>query len=176
MATNRLPAASRKRHDNSTINSEIGARTQAACGSTLTLSMKISLQMLIVISTCFISSCALNSTECSSKCEEYFNSVQTSKQGALKAKSDIIETGYAIYRYDMPGIRTGYWDPYYARFKHFGIKELGGSLGIGPTLEYMNAYNKVMDNGLKQRYGNEYRKYRHKLMPPYGASIYKYSN
>ena len=39
MATNRLPAASRKRHDNSTINLEIGARSQAACGSTLTLAM-----------------------------------------------------------------------------------------------------------------------------------------
>ena len=37
MATNRLPAASRKRHDNSTTNLGIGARSQAACGSTLTL-------------------------------------------------------------------------------------------------------------------------------------------
>ena len=35
MASNRLPAASRKRHDNSTINLEIEARPQAACGSTL---------------------------------------------------------------------------------------------------------------------------------------------
>ena len=37
MATNRLPAPSQDFHDNSTINLEIGARSQAACGSTLTL-------------------------------------------------------------------------------------------------------------------------------------------
>ncbi len=37
MATNRLPVASRKHRDKSTINLEVGARSQAACGSTLTL-------------------------------------------------------------------------------------------------------------------------------------------
>jgi len=37
VATNRLPVASRKRHDYSTIKIEIGVRSQAACGSTLTL-------------------------------------------------------------------------------------------------------------------------------------------
>jgi hypothetical protein len=37
VATNRLPGANRKRHDNSTINLETGARPQAACVSTLTL-------------------------------------------------------------------------------------------------------------------------------------------
>lgn len=37
MATNRLPAASRLLHDIPTINLEIGARPQAACGSILTL-------------------------------------------------------------------------------------------------------------------------------------------
>ncbi|MBT5705815.1 MAG: hypothetical protein HOI66_05770 [Verrucomicrobia bacterium] len=40
MATNRLPAASRKSHDNSTINLEIGVRSQSACGSTLTFARK----------------------------------------------------------------------------------------------------------------------------------------
>jgi len=37
VATNRLTAASRKFHGNSTNNLEIGARRQPACGSTLTL-------------------------------------------------------------------------------------------------------------------------------------------
>ena len=37
LVDNRLPAASRKRQDNSTIHLEIGARSQAACDSTLTL-------------------------------------------------------------------------------------------------------------------------------------------
>ena len=42
MATNRLPAASRNfDNDNSTINLEIGARPQAACGSTLTFCEKM---------------------------------------------------------------------------------------------------------------------------------------
>ena len=38
VATNRLPANSQKFHDNPIINLEIGARSQAACGSTLTFS------------------------------------------------------------------------------------------------------------------------------------------
>ncbi len=41
VATNRLPTARRKRHDNSTINREIGARSQAACGSTHSFGIKI---------------------------------------------------------------------------------------------------------------------------------------
>lgn len=40
VATNRLPAAGRKRHDNSIINLEVGARSQAACGSTRTVRSK----------------------------------------------------------------------------------------------------------------------------------------
>ena len=35
VATNRRPAASRKLHEDSIVNLEIGARPQAACGSTL---------------------------------------------------------------------------------------------------------------------------------------------
>jgi len=37
VATNRLPAASRRLHEDSIVNLEIGVRPQAACGSTLTL-------------------------------------------------------------------------------------------------------------------------------------------
>ena len=37
VAANRLPAASRKLHEESIVNLEIGVRPQAACGSTLTL-------------------------------------------------------------------------------------------------------------------------------------------
>ena len=40
VATNRLPAASRKLHDHSTIDLEIEVRPQAACGSTLTFCKK----------------------------------------------------------------------------------------------------------------------------------------
>ena len=36
VAANRLPAASRKLHEESIVNLEIGVRPQAACGSTLT--------------------------------------------------------------------------------------------------------------------------------------------
>ena len=38
--TNRLPAASREWHDRSTINLEIGERSQAACGSTQTFALQ----------------------------------------------------------------------------------------------------------------------------------------
>ncbi|MCB1095381.1 MAG: hypothetical protein KDN22_07345 [Verrucomicrobiae bacterium] len=49
VATNRLPAASRKRHDNSTINLEIGARRPADCGSTLTLQKEMNRLLAITI-------------------------------------------------------------------------------------------------------------------------------
>jgi len=46
VATNRLPAASRKPHNSSIINLEIGVRSQAACGSTLTFGSNLATIML----------------------------------------------------------------------------------------------------------------------------------
>jgi len=57
VATNRLPVASRNRHDNSTINLEIGARPQAACGSTLTVGLQSALSALKTSSGLFAQFC-----------------------------------------------------------------------------------------------------------------------
>ncbi len=48
MATNRLPGASRKRHDSSTIILEIGVLPQTACGSTLTFTLKMNLRCIAI--------------------------------------------------------------------------------------------------------------------------------
>ncbi len=109
--------------------------------------------------------CSVCDDRCSSRCQEYFDSHQTARQGGVKAEQDIINEGYKIYRYDMPPIRTGAWSRYYARYEHFGIEELGGGLTGVPTLEFMKAYNKKMDSSLRSRYGAEYLKYRSYLIP-----------
>ncbi len=49
VATNRLPVACRKHHGNSPINFEIGARSQAACGSTLTLASEEEMSDMITL-------------------------------------------------------------------------------------------------------------------------------
>lgn len=53
MATNRLPASSRKRYDHSTFYRKIGVRSQAACGSTLTLCQKMDAVTQHAIETAF---------------------------------------------------------------------------------------------------------------------------
>jgi len=63
VATNRLPAASRKRYDNSTINPEIGARPQAACGSTLTLGKNMKTRSTIILMSTIFSWLNLHAVE-----------------------------------------------------------------------------------------------------------------
>ena len=122
-----------------------------------------------------LAGCSVCDEGCSSRCQEYFDSHQTAEQGKSKAKQDIINEGYKIYRYDMPPFRTGSWTRYDARFKHFGIQELGGGLGGIPTLEFMQAYNNTMDASLISKYGAEYRKYRSHLLPKNDAEPYKFN-
>ena len=122
-----------------------------------------------------LAACSVCDDGCASRCQEYFDSHQTAKQGKSKAKQDIINEGYKIYRYDMPPFRTGSWSKYYARYQHFGIEELGGGLTGIPTLEFMKAYNQRMDASLRSRYGEEYLKYRSFLIPERDAQLYKFN-
>lgn len=122
-----------------------------------------------------MAACSVCDDTCSSRCQEYFDSHQTAKQGKSKAKQDIINEGYKIYRYDMPPIRAGSWSRYNARYKHFGIEELGGGLTGVPTLEFMKAYNNEMDSSLRSRYGAEYMNYRSHLIPERDAKPYKFN-
>ena len=116
-----------------------------------------------------ILSCSNVKNDDSTKRQDYFEFRQTASQGTKKAKADL-QDGYRIFRYDMPGIRTGAWSEYYARYKHFGIKETSG--GWNESLDFMKAYNVVMDSALKKKYAKEYLKYRSKLIPAEDAVIY----
>jgi len=88
---------------------------------------------------------------------------RTRKQGKMAARRYEKETGFAITRYDLPMIRTGAWSQHFARYHHFGIKE-GIEVSFG-TLEFYQGWNEEMDRLLLARYGNEYRKYRKKILP-----------
>jgi hypothetical protein len=121
-----------------------------------------------------LAACSVCDDSCSSRCQEYFDSHQTARQGEVKAEQDIINEGYKIYRYDMPPFRTGAWSRYYARNEHFGIEELWGGLTGVPTLAFMKAYNKKMDASLRSRYGEEYLRYRSHLIPGTDAQPYKF--
>lgn len=58
VATNRLPAASRNRYANSTINFEYGGRSQAACGRTLTFGKESIMQKFKTLSLAGLLLCA----------------------------------------------------------------------------------------------------------------------
>ena len=104
-------------------------------------------------------------------CARHFESIQTREQGISDAKKNVREKGFRIIRYDMPGIRTGYWEPYYRPFKHFGIEE---STDWVATLEYCKGFNYEMDRQLKKRYGAEYARLRSEIMPKPGSKRYAY--
>jgi len=97
--------------------------------------------------------------------------MQTEAQGIADAKQHIQDKGYRILRYDMPVVRTGYWEPYYRPFRHFGIKE---SNELFASLSYCRAYNAEMDRQLLERYGTEYRRLRSEILPKTGAGLYPY--
>lgn len=99
-------------------------------------------------------------------CEHFVAQRQTQVQGVSAAKRDIREKGFRIIRYDQPWIRTGYWEPYYRNFSHFGIEE---SNELGASMDYCRAYNGEMDRQLLLRYGNEYRRLWSQILPKPGA-------
>lgn len=88
---------------------------------------------------------------------------RTKQEGVSDARRHAREVGFRIIRYDLPIVRAGNWGPHFRRFKHFGVSE--GFL-LSATLGYCRAYNAEMDRLLQRRYGDEYRKYRKKLLPP----------
>ncbi|SHJ11347.1 hypothetical protein SAMN02745181_1214 [Rubritalea squalenifaciens DSM 18772] len=79
----------------------------------------------IIALALFVASCASPSIENagSCACADHFNSLQTSDQGTADARRHVRDNGFRILRYDMPGIRSGYWVDYYRPFRHFGIEE-----------------------------------------------------
>ena len=116
-----------------------------------------------------IASCSLNSrkTDGHAPYRDYLASMQTWTQGISDARRHIREKGYRILRYDTPFARTGYWEPYYLPFRHFGIEE---SNELFAPLEYCRGYNSEMDRSLLKRYGLEYRRLRSEILPyPYAV-------
>ncbi len=120
--------------------------------------------MALLLASCSMKS--RESVECS-PCRDYFASMQTRTQGISDARRHIREKGYRILRYDMPIVRTGYWEPYFLPFQHFGIKE---SNELFASLDYCQGYNSEMDRNLLKRYGTEYRRLRSNILPKPGAS------
>ena len=100
-------------------------------------------------------------------CGKFYESIQTAEQGRLDAKRQVRERGFRILRYDMPGIRTGYWEPYYRPFKHLGIEE--AKEHPMASLDYCKSYNAEMERQLSHRYGSEYQFLREKILPKEGA-------
>ncbi|MEO5915274.1 MAG: hypothetical protein ABIS50_13650 [Luteolibacter sp.] len=87
----------------------------------------------------------------------------TAERGRLDAKRHIDQGALRIIRYDMPLVRTGFWDAYWQPFIDLGIQEVPS---VFDSLEYCRAYNAVMDLELKRRFGNRYRAVRQKILPP----------
>ena len=95
----------------------------------------------------------------------------TAEQGVRDAEHDLAEREFHILRYDMPCVRTGAWQEYYANYEEFGINE---QPSIFDSLEYCNAYNAVMDKALEQKFGTRYVQKRDKILPPQGAKKFEY--
>lgn len=95
----------------------------------------------------------------------------TVEQGIRDAQYDLAENEFHIFRYDMPPVRTGDWQNYYANFEEFGINEQGS---IFNSLEYCNAYNAVMNKALKKKFGKKYLLKRDQILPPRGAKKFDF--
>ena len=92
----------------------------------------------------------------------------TAEEGIRDAEYDLAEKEFHIFRYDMPGLRTGAWSEYEVNYEEFGISE-HTTEHTSTSLEYCKAYNALMDNALKKKFGGNYLRKRDKILPPKGA-------
>jgi hypothetical protein len=83
--------------------------------------------------------------------------------GNADAKRHIEQGAIRIIRYDIPLVRTGVWDSYYRPFIALQVDEVPS---VFDSLEYCRAYNAVMDQELKRRYGRRYLDVRADILPP----------
>lgn len=86
--------------------------------------------------------------------------------GRTDAKRHIEQGAIRIIRYDTPLVRTGVLDSYYRPFIDLKVDEVPS---VFDSLDYCKAYNAVMDQELKRRYGNRYLAVRSDILPPAGA-------
>ncbi len=91
---------------------------------------------------------------------------ETAEMGRKDAARHIEQGALRIIRYDMPLVRTGVWDSYYRPFVDLQVDEVPSAFD---TVEYCDAYNSVMDQELKRRYGSRYLAVRADILPPSGA-------
>ena len=128
---------------------------------------KSNLTFICALAIPFFSSCVTKpSGSDACLCHDYFATKQTRQQGVADAKRHIRDKGFRILRYDMPSVRTGSLPDYYFAFQHFGIEEADE---LFASLDYCRGYNWEMDRQLQKRYGAEYRRFRHKILPNPGA-------
>jgi hypothetical protein len=105
---------------------------------------------------------------------DYGDSPQTTAEmGRLDARRHIAQGALRIIRYDMPPVRTGYWDSYYRPFEDLKIQEVNSAF---ESLAYCESYNDTMDKELLRRYGRRYEAVRSKILPPAGAKHFMQEN
>lgn len=124
------------------------------------VSMRTVILLALLSASCSVDQTTRKNQGC--ECDDYFAKRQTKAQGVSAARQDIREKGFRIIRYDMPVVRTGYWEPYQRNFRHFGIEETND---LFSSMEFCRAYNGEMDRQLLLRYGDGYRRLRSRILP-----------